>query len=211
MPFGAKKAAAGLAGLTPEQLYQQAKEQFDGPDGPEKWRGVGAACQQLLASESAHGFMCEAHYMLAMSLQNTLLHTSYMIDDAMKHFEKSMSDACRPAGLTDTQWLCKKSDTCAHMAFVYRSNFDFPNAERYWKESLQLNTHNVVARNDYIKFLCNCCRVQESLECAEYPDATFGFKLTGAGNRLWSKCFLCADQQSNDALFREHQASLQKS
>ena len=72
------------------------------------------------ASESAHGFMCEAHYMLAMSLQNTLLHTSYMVDDAMKHFEKSMSDACRPAGLTDTQWLCKKSDTCAHMAFVYR-------------------------------------------------------------------------------------------
>ena len=48
MPFGAKKAAAGLAGLTPEQLYQQAKEQFDGPDGPEKWRGVRAACQQLL-------------------------------------------------------------------------------------------------------------------------------------------------------------------
>ena len=59
--------------------------------------------------------MCESHYMLAMSLQHM-----YMVDDAMAHYETSMSDACRPAGLTDTQWLCKKSETCAQMATVYR-------------------------------------------------------------------------------------------
>jgi hypothetical protein len=59
--------------------------------------------------------MCEAHYMLAMSLQHC-----YLVDEAMVHYKKSMTDACRPDGLFDDQWRQKRSDTCAHMARIYR-------------------------------------------------------------------------------------------
>ena len=37
------------------------------------------------------------------------------------------------------------------------------------------------------------------------------FNAKQAGSRLWSLCFISADQESNDALFSEHQVSLQKS
>ncbi len=52
MPFGVKKAAAGLAALPPEQLYQQAKESFAQVQGdPEKWRSVMAPCKQLISED----------------------------------------------------------------------------------------------------------------------------------------------------------------
>jgi hypothetical protein len=50
MPFGAKKAAQGLAALPPEQLYQQAKESFV-QGGAEKWRSVMEACKQLIGED----------------------------------------------------------------------------------------------------------------------------------------------------------------